>query len=456
MRSLRVCGSLIIILLSSVANAQENQVVESSVQPAGTATHEPELERRVRELEGRLEALAAQVEASKPPHVEATAAVDPDFSRAVEQDATATKREPGVTANDTNPRAVAPISKMNPDMSFILNVGGAWFNKSNHLRQGGHAMNDNGLQLQGLELAASASVDPYFRFDTYFQLTEAEVEEAFFTTTSLPWNLQVRGGLMNAAFGRENALHLHSWNFANPPLSHTRFMSKEHFRGPGVELSVLMPLPWYLNLIGQVFGTSEELGFNAATFGSSETNRHQRIDGLEDFLYVLRMENFLELSSDWSLLLGVSEGLGQSPFKPDGRSYLHGGDLYLKWRPVSTGQGDFALALTVEYLFRDTELDNGRLRDHGGYAELDAQFTKRWMTGLRFDATSLWHDAAPNPDEIPGWQRRGSASLTFLATHFSKLRLQGDLVKERDRDGLQQAVFLQAEVSAGEHGEHKF
>lgn len=411
MRSINSTGPLLVLVLSHVAHGQE----PNSPQPtANEQTREQVLESRLEALEKRLE------------------------------------------ASDASTPVVTPIPKMNPDMSFILNVGGAWFSRKNHLQQGGHAINDNGLQLQGLELAASASVDPYFRFDTYFQLTEAEVEEAYLTTTSLPWNLQARAGLMNAAFGRENALHLHSWNFANPSLAHTRFMSEEHFRGPGAEVSALLPLPWYVNLIGQVFGTTEALGFNSASFGASEVNSHQRIQGLKDLLYVLRLENFLELSTDWSLLVGMSEGLGQSPFVPDGRSYLHGGDFYVKWRPVSRGDGDFALSLTVEYLLRDSALQDGRLRDHGGYAELDAQLAKRWMTGLRFDTTSLWHDDTPNPEDISGWQRRGSASLTFLPSHFSKLRLQGDLIKERDRDGLQHAAFLQVEVSAGEHGAHKF
>jgi len=383
-------------------------------------------------------------------------AIDPDLAEAAEADKASNEKSSGPSAVGATPSSVIPMTKLNPDMSFILDVGSAWFNRADHLQQGGHSMNDNGFALQGLELAASASVDPYFRFDLYFQLTEAEVEEAFLTTLSLPWSLQVRAGLMNAQFGRQNSLHLHSWNFANPPLSHTRFMSEEHLRGPGMELSTLLPLPWYLSLTGQVLDTTEELGFNSATFGSSEENGAKRIDGFEDLLYALRMENFFELSKDWSLLVGLNEGLGQSPFKPDGRTYLHGVDLYLKWRPISRAHGDYALGLTVEYLLRDTALEDGRLRDHGGYVQLDAQLSQRWMVGLRFDSTDIGSGTSPDLEKIPGWQRRGSASLTFLPTHFSKLRLQGDVGRDEARDRWGSAVFLQAEVSAGEHGAHKF
>jgi hypothetical protein len=392
---------------------------------------------------------------------EATSAerVDPDLARAIEQDKASGGTKPAETPPPATPPQGGPgqpMQKMNPDLSFILDMGFGWFGHADHLKQGGHSMDDNGLAVQGLEFAVSSSVDPFFRFDLYTELYHMEVEEVFLTTLALPWNLQGRAGILNAAVGRQNPQHLHRWNFANPTLSHTRFMSAEHFRGPGAELSILLPLPWYLTLAGQVLGTTEALGFNSATFGSSENNGSGRIERPGDFVYVMRMENFFELSPDWSLLIGAGESLGQSPYVPRGRTYLHGGDLYLKWRPVSRGLGDFALALTVEYLLRDCPTPDGRFRDHGAYAQIDAMITKRWMAGLRFDGTAMWTGLSPDLDTVPGWQRRESASLTFLPSHFSKLRLQGDVIRDEARSDLGYAVFLQAEVSAGEHGAHKF
>jgi hypothetical protein len=380
--------------------------------------------------------------------------VDPDLARAIAQDKASTEQKQTTAPPPAAPGQ--PMQKMNPDMSLILDVGGAWFRKADHFKQGGHSMDDNGIAIQGLEFAASASVDPFFRFDMYAELFQMEVEEVFLTTLALPWNLQARAGLMNAAMGRQNPMHIHTWNFADAPLSHTRFMSHEHFRGPGAELSVLLPLPWYLTLAGQVLGTTEKLGFNSVTFASSEQNGAGRIERPADFVYVLRMENFFELSPDWSLLIGAGESLGQSPYLPRGRTYLHGGDLYLKWRPVSRGLGDFALALTVEYVLRDCPTPYGRFRDNGAYAQIDAMLAKRWMVGLRFDSTAMWTRYSPDLDLVPGWQRRGSAALTFLPSHFSKLRLQGDVMRDEARSDLGYAVFVQAEVSAGEHGAHKF
>jgi hypothetical protein len=440
MRALEATVTILMVLAGSAVFAGEEDTL-SNQQPPPVYAPDARLP---------MEAAPATRQSASPDN---SVVIDPDLAKAAEADQAARIKLPGPAPVDTVQPVVLPIAKLNPNLSFILDVGAAWFDKANHLKQNGHAMNDSGIMLQGLELAASASVDPYFRFDLFYQLKDTEIEEAFLTTLSLPWNLQARAGLMNAAFGRQNPQHLHTWNFVDPPLSHTRFMGDEHFRGPGVELSVLLPLPWYLNFIGQAFGTTASLGFNSATFGSSETNSKKRISGFGDLLYVLRMENFFELTTDWSLLVGFSEGLGQSPFVPDGRTYLHGCDIYVKWRPISTGQGNFALALTVEYLIRDTQIEDGRLRDHGGYIQLDALLTNRWMMGLRIDTTDLWQGAAP---DVPGWQRRASLSLTFLPTHFSKLRLQGDFGQDKDHHGLGSAVFLQAEVSAGEHGAHKF
>ncbi len=275
------------------------------------------------------------------------------------------------------------------------------------------------------------------------------------TSLSLPANLQVRAGYFNAAFGRQNPQHLHSWNYVNPPLSHTRFMSEEHFSGAGAELSVILPVPWYALVLGEAFTPSAATAFRSSTFSSVEANRNGHTDGPEDFVYVGRMENFFELAADWSLLVGASSAFGQSPYVPDNRAALYGGDLYLKWRPMSHG-GNVSLSLTVEAVARDTQVLRDSVRDWGGYAQVDFQMSRRWMAGLRGDYTDLVSGISPNPTKMPGRQERGSLSLTFLPTHFSKLRLQTDASHVQSSDSPVVSVFLQAEVSAGEHGAHRF
>ena len=385
---------------------------------------------------------AASTTASEP--------IDPELAAAIAKDL-ATTPPPSLAP----PSTPAPIAQMNPDMSFILNTAFGWFSQNEHVRQGGHAVDENGFSAQGLELAASSTVDPYFRFDFYFQVQHLELEEAFLTTLALPAGLQARAGYFNVAFGRQNPQHLHRWNFVNPPFSHSRFLSAEHFRGTGAELSLLLPLPWYAMLLAEALTPSEAAGFESATFGTIDKNGNGRTDGLEDFVYVGRLENFFELSPDLSLLVGAGAVFGQSPYTADQRAALYGGDVYLKWRPAAQG-GNVSLALTLEGILRNTQVAGDTVRDAGGYAQLDLQASRRWMLGLRGDLADMLRGESPDPLKMPGRQTRGTLSLTFLPTHFSKLRLQADLSHVEGMASNVAAIFLQTEISAGQHGAHGY
>lgn len=389
---------------------------------------------------------------------EDAAVPDPDFEAAIAVDEAETQAPPeGPPSISDAIRGAVPVqtARFIPDISFIVDVGLGWFFHDDHIRQGGHAMDRNGFTLQGLEMAVSGSVDPYFRYDMFFEISHLHLEEAYITTLSLPGNMQIRAGYMNAAFGRQNPKHLHTWNYVNPPLSHTRFMGEEHFSGLGMEISFLLPLPWYLYVGAQVMDTHSETAFRSASFGTVDLTGAGRMDGLEDFLYLARIENFFEITDDWSLSWGLSGAWGQSPWVPDNRVDLYGTEIYLKWRPISSGRDALAVALTVEYLLRRTQVPGDLVLDHGGYAQLDVQFSRNWMIGLRGDCGGILDGISPDVTKLPDTQWRSSASVTLLPTHFSKIRLQYDVGQERGHD-LYHGVFLQLEVGVGEHMAHKF
>lgn len=380
--------------------------------------------------------------------------IDPDFAAAINADAQAVAESPGSTTD----RAVAQATQnvqMNPDISFILDTGLAGYSAKEHIRQGGHAIDDNGFGLQGVELAASASVDPFFRFDLNFALGHLHIEEAYLTTLALPMNLQMRAGYFNAQFGRQNPQHLHTWKFVNPPLSHSRFMSEEHFSGLGSEISALLPLPWYVMVIGEGYSTNANKPLRSSTFGGVDVTEAGRTDGLRDFVYVARLVNFFDLNDDWSLNLGVNGAWGQSPYVPDNAANLYGADLYLKWRPVSTGDGAMAVGLTLEYVLRDTQIPGDSVRDHGGYAQLDFQLNRFWMTSLRADTTDTLSGDPTGMSNLDGQDQRASAALIYMPSHFSKVRVQFDVGQQEDLPRYT-AGFVQLEVSAGEHGAHTF
>ncbi len=405
----------------------------------------------------RITTIIAAVLLALPVRPDEAEEVDADLAEALAADrAEAGDEQPPSGDLVENLGQVVPLKSLNPKISLILDGALGWFTDRDHIRQAGHAPDDNGFTLQGLELAASASVDPYFRFDLAFELSHLHLEEAYLTTLALPAGLQAKAGYFNAAFGRENPRHVHSWKFANPSLMHTRFLAEEHFAGLGLELSWLAPLPWYLLATVQMFDSRQAADLRSATFGRVELTATGETDGPEDFVYLGRLENFFELGPDWSLLVGLSGAWGQSPYAPDDRATLYGVDAYLKWRPISSGHDQLAVALTLEYLVRDTQVPSDWVRDHGGYAQLDIQLSKRWLLGVRADNVAWRRGPSPDPQALGSWQWRGSAVVTFLPTHFSKIRLQYDAGHAQDLDAAYHAVFLQAEVSAGEHGAHRF
>jgi len=66
-----------------------------------------------------------------------------------------------------------------------------------------------GFNLNYGELVLKAAVDPYFDMVSVFHFSEdaVEIEEAFVTTRTLPWGLQLKAGKFLSGFGRINQTH---------------------------------------------------------------------------------------------------------------------------------------------------------------------------------------------------------------------------------------------------------
>jgi hypothetical protein len=128
-------------------------------------------------------------------------------------------------SDQSDPAPPAPVVgarsgvSFNPDISFIADFALAAFNHDDNLQQGGHDPTENGFNLQALEMAVSADVDPYFKFNSniVFGTDGVELEEAYATTLSLPASLQVRAGQFLTRFGRINPTHPHAWDFWDQP-----------------------------------------------------------------------------------------------------------------------------------------------------------------------------------------------------------------------------------------------
>jgi hypothetical protein len=374
---------------------------------------------------------------------------------------------------------------LNPDISAILDAEGGYqrrplqfVNGDDPVLRAEEGSKALGFAVQEVELAFSAIVDPYFRGDVFLtipNLEGLEVEEAFATSTSLPWNLQLKGGSFRSAFGRQNGQHLHMQDFTRRPLINAAFLGADGLRGPGAQLSWLAPLPFYLTFYAEAFsiGAPEEpaagttLAPPVATFGGGAPH---------DLTYAAEAKAFFPFGDAWSVYLGVSGATGVSPglFQPtdagvsvfgaNRRSYLVGADLYVKWKPPNVAAGYSSVAWQTEAVWRhlDDAEDLPGGWDGGLYSQVVYQVARRWFLGLRGDVLGI-----PTSGSL-GQTLRGSASVTFQLSEFARVRgyVEGEhnvsgpsvpgvsLASVQPGDAL--AAFLQLEISIGAHGAHPF
>ena len=215
------------------------------------------------------------------------------------------------------------------------------FERSNldQLEVGDHDPQQRGFNARNLELALDGAVDPYFEgfANIVFKLdndneTEIEVEEAFMQTTDLPWGLQLKGGQFFSAFGRINPTHPHTWDFADDPLVHGRFLGSDGLRGVGAQVSWTCRFPG----IRSSFLGCRTGGQHRLFLPQSGRRRHllmialttdRRGARLQDFVYVPRWENSFDLSPTQTVLAGISGAFGSNETGADTSTQIYGADL---------------------------------------------------------------------------------------------------------------------------------
>jgi len=366
-------------------------------------------------------------------------------------------------------------NELNPSMSLILDFMGSYFSQSERLELGGHAPESSGLALTGGEFAALANIDPFFRFDMAFNFAHMELEEMYLTSLALPWSFQVRAGKFLAKVGRHNNLHPHSWHFSIHPLPNQYLFGAEGLGAPGVELSWLAPLPWYVELVAAAQQGLEEGSFRTKDLDAGDP-------GWKDFVHPFRLVSYFDLADNWGLQVAGNAVLGPSPFEPDEgfRTYALGADLFLKWRPIGWGDSGYTyVSLTLEGWVREMEAgltgwiedfwegESGEKlefpheawRDAGGYADVVFGLSKQWQTSFRGELWRRLEGVTPDLEngrsEFGGDSLRGSAAVAFLPSHFSLVRVQYSF-EQVEGFADNHIVLVQLEVSAGAHGAHTY
>jgi hypothetical protein len=349
-----------------------------------------------------------------------------------------------------------------------------------HLEVGDHDPQQRGFNARNAEIAIDGAVDPYFegfanivlKLDNDNQ-TEIELEEAFLQTTSLPYGVQLKGGQFFDAFGRINATHPHTWEFADSPLVNGRFLGPDGLRGVGAQISWTLPTPWYAQFI---FAVQNGRGGTAYSFRNPGDNGvfYDRMtiardaSALHDMLYVPRLETSFNPSDTQTVLLGASGAFGMNDTGSDNHTQIYGADFLYKWKSARAEGGFPFVKWQTEAMYRRFEagrgLDNSfpvdeTFRDWGLYSQVLWGFKKGWVVGIRGDYLHM-QESAFTEDDTRQSRSRISANLTWYPTEFSKIRLQynhdfleeNDFLASRDAD----SIFLQFEFILGAHGAHKF
>jgi hypothetical protein len=349
-----------------------------------------------------------------------------------------------------------------------------------NIEVGDHDPQQRGFNARNTELAFDGAVDPYFEgfANIVFKLnndneTEVEVEEAFMQTTDLPFNLQLKGGQFFAAFGRLNPTHPHTWDFVDTPLVNGLFLGPDGLRGVGAQGSWTLPLPWYSQLIfasqngrGSTGFSFRNPGDDGMFFDRITTDREAR--GLQDFVWIPRFENSVNLSDTQTVLAGVSGAFGSNETGANSRTQIYGADLLYKWKSSHAEGGFPFLKWQTEFMFRRYEAGHGAddsfpvaetFHDWGLYSQVLWGFKKGWVAGIRGDYVDMQNSQFTDDlDRQSRW--RLSANLTWYPTEFSKIRLQynQDFLEENFFLSAREieSVFLQWEFILGAHGAHKF
>jgi hypothetical protein len=316
----------------------------------------------------------------------------------------------------------------------------------------------NNFEFRSAEIGLSASVDPFVRGYAFFNGTSDgfEVEEAAVVTTSLPFNLAVKGGRFFADFGRLAKFHDHDLPFVNRPVSVDRFVGGES-QADGFEVSYLLPIEQYLTLTA---GMYNKIGADNDRV-SNEVPRD-----LGQFTYLGRVATFISLSDAHSIDLGVSYAYTpQVAIEEKENRHLVGLDITYRYVPLSQAAYRGLVWGTEVFFNRENRPVGGfptdptipspvvfeRNNAWGLYTYLEARLSRRFYTGFLFDYAQAL-------DADVGDTKAYSPYLTFWPSDFQRLRLQ---YTYRDQPGIPQVpayanqVFLQWTIVLGSHA-HSF
>lgn len=335
--------------------------------------------------------------------------------------------------------AQAQVS-LNPDLSL---------NSLFLVKQGNHGNQStdpspNGFHLQEAELRLTSNIDAYFRGDAVFSIEEEDgeygigPEEAFVETLRLP-SLTLRAGKFYPYWNRSSQWHTHAFPFIDRMQSSAAIFGDEGLNETGLAASMLLPIPWYAEVVAQIFN-----GDNAQVFGSPSQ---------DDVAGVLFFKNLWDLNSESTLELDLGYGAGRN-----GESipnHIYTAALTFKGK-VAQKHGYLASAeyVRAEKLLREDPNSSGTYLNEGESSALSTwvqyQVFPRWWLQAR-------HELAKTAKQnVLSNSQRDSLLIAFLPSEYSSLRLQWDGIDSGSSRAYENRFTLQIGISMGSHPAHNY
>ncbi len=409
-------GVIIVTGLFGAINAGGQTVEELQRELNAMKTQLQELQQKMQKQQELIEKLSAQPPRAVPTPPVAAAVATPAAPSAeqeqLEQRITESimqKIQPSLAAaNKTFP------SQFNPAIGLIIDTVASY-------QESGGA----NFEFRSAEIGMSANVDPFVRGYAIFNGTNdgVDVEEAALVTTSLPYNLTVKGGRFFADFGRLSKFHNHDLPFVDRPQVLDMFVGGES-QADGVEVSYLAPLQQYLTL---TLGAYNKIGADNPQVDNSVPRPLSRLTYLAHpaTFFSLNDANSVDFGANLAYTPKVNDFTVNDMEAGNGNArYLADVDITYRYTPLSQAQyrgliwGTEVLYNSEDWNIGDPEApDFHREGAFGLYSYLEARLTRRYSPGFMFDYQQAL-------DRQHGDLASYNPYFTIWVSEFHRLRLQ--------------------------------
>jgi hypothetical protein len=212
------------------------------------------------------------------------------------------------------------------------------------------------------------------------------------------------------------------------PLASQALVGDEGYNDVGASASLLLPLPFFVELTAQAFNPSDSSLFNSPT--------------PEDWVGLGTLRTLWDLSDETTFELLGSYMAGRN--LTDDVTWLGNGSATLKWRKDESR----ALILAGELVHREVAATNALDAQGGISGWLQWQCSRRWWLQGRAELLGLDQPVLPIT-------RKYSALIALAPSEFSGWRLQYDWIETQVNDP-EHRLTLQLNVTMGVHPAHSY